>query len=69
MQDAMKELSALLDYLIGHNRDHADEIIDLAKKARTLGKILVYDDLMRGVEAMKISNEHLECALKGLEDK
>lgn len=66
MQDTMKELDALLDYLINHNKDHADEIIALAKKAHALGRNLVHDDLMRGVEAMNISNEHLMRALKGL---
>jgi hypothetical protein len=66
MKDEMKELDALLDYLIGHNKDHAGEITALAEKALTLGKSSVHDNLMRGVEALNTSNESLIRALEGL---
>ena len=52
MKDEMKELDALLEHLIGHNKNHADEITALAGKAQALGKTSVHADLMRGVEAM-----------------
>jgi hypothetical protein len=66
MQDEMKELDALLDYLISHNKDHAKEITVLAGKARALGKTSVHDELMRGVNEMNTSNESLISALKSL---
>ncbi len=66
MKDEMKELDALLEHLIGHNKNHADEITALAGKAQALGKTSVHADLMQGVEAMNTSNENLTRALKNL---
>ena len=63
MDGEMKELDALLDYLIKHNKDHAEEITALAQKAKDFGEIAVYDNLTKGVEHMERSNESLEQAL------
>ncbi len=62
MDGEMKELDALLDYLIKHNKDHAEEIMVLAQKAKDLGEIAVYVNLIKGVEHMERSNESLEQA-------
>lgn len=64
--DAMKELDTLLTYLISHNQDHANEIIELAETALAHGQNTAHADLMRGVEALNISNEHLIRALRNL---
>jgi hypothetical protein len=64
--DAMSELVEFLNYLIGHNKNHADEITVLAGKALDLGKKSVYDDLMRGAKEINMSNESLVRALAGL---
>ena len=66
MSDSMKELDALLGYLIGHNKDHAEEITELAEKALALGKTRTHSELLAGVRAMNESTEHLEAALKEL---
>jgi hypothetical protein len=66
MKNEMKELDALLEYLISHNKDHAGEIMVLAEKARALGKTSVHAALMLGVGAMNASNENLMHALKSL---
>jgi hypothetical protein len=69
MDAEMKELNALLDYLIKHNKDHAEEIMVLAQKARALGETAVHDNLTKGVEHMERSNESLEKALNILRAK
>ena len=69
MDAEMKELDALLDYLIKHNKDHAEEITIMAQKAKDLGETVVYDNLTKSVEHMERSNESLEQALSILRGK
>lgn len=69
MQTEMRELDTLLDYIIKHNKEHAEEIKNLAQKAKDLGKVAVYDDLTKGVEQMNRSNESLKSALNKLRRK
>ncbi len=69
MDAEMKELDALLDYLIKHNKDHAEEITVLAQKAKDIGETAVCDHLTKGVEHMERSNESLEKALAILREK
>ncbi len=66
MKDEIRELDALLEYLINHNKDHVNVIIALAEKVRGLRKKSVYADLMLGVGAMNASNQSLTKALKAL---
>ena len=66
MEAEMKELHALLDYIIKHNQEHSEEIETLSQKAMNLGKTAVYDYLVKGVEQMKASNESLKKALDKL---
>jgi hypothetical protein len=66
MEDAMRELEALLDYLIKHNEDHAGEILGLAERAKSLGKKEAYDHLAKGVDLLTASNESLRAALQTL---
>ncbi len=63
MESGMRELDALLDYLVEHNTEHAGEIIDLANRAKALGKQEVYDHLIKGVDLLNSSNESLKSAL------
>jgi hypothetical protein len=63
MEGEMRELEALLEYLVKHNGDHAGEIMDLAARAQALGKTEVYDQLVRGVDLLNESNESLKAAL------
>ena len=68
MDSEMKKLDILLDYTINHNSEHAEEIKELAQKAKELGKAAVYDELMRGVGQMNEANETLASALKRLRE-
>ncbi len=65
----MDELDPLLDYLIQHNKDHTEEIVMLAEKAKGFGEAAAYDDLMMGVEEMSRANESLRRALSVLRAK
>lgn len=64
-----KELIALLDYLIGHNDEHADEVEEMARKADSIGKEDAYEELLKGVEKMKEANEILKTALSMIKDE
>jgi len=68
MQNDLKELEALSNYLINHNEDHAQEIVELAVKAKEMGKEEVNSNLAKGVEYLKSSNEMLKKALQLLRD-
>jgi len=67
MQNDLKELKVLLNYLINHNEDHAQEIVELAVKAKEMGKEEVNNNLAKGVEYLKSSNEMLKKALQFLQ--
>ncbi len=69
MDEELRKLDVFLDYLIQHNRDHAEEITVLVEKAKGLGEAVMCDDLAKGVEYMKRSNESLEHALSILRGK
>jgi hypothetical protein len=66
METGLRELEALLEYVIKHNREHAEEINTLARKAASLSRDDVSINLMRGVEKMKESNADLMKALENL---
>ncbi len=68
MQSDMRELDSLLDYTIRHNKEHAEELKNLAKKASELGKSRVDDEIKRGVEQLNQANQSLEKALKQLRE-
>jgi hypothetical protein len=68
MQSDMRELDGLLDYTIRHNKEHAEELKNLAKKARELGKSRVDEEIKRGVEQLNQANQSLEKALKQLRE-
>ena len=64
----MRELDSLLDYTIRHNKEHAEGLKNLAKKASELGKSRVDDEIKRGVEQLNQANQSLEKALKQLRE-
>jgi len=69
MDEELRRLDAFLEYLIQHNSDHAEEIEGLAQKAKALGESVVCDDLAKGMEYMRQSNENLKHALGVLRGK
>jgi len=66
MDDDMRELEALLDYLVKHNDDHAAEVDVLAERAQSMGRTEVHRLLTEGVELMRRSNDSLKAALAAL---
>ena len=68
MGSELKELKALLSYMIKHNDEHAGELKDLAEKAKSLGNTVAYDELIVGVKEMKKANERLRNALTKLKE-
>ena len=60
MEHTMEELATLLQYLVKHNEDHAAELLELAGRARELGKQDAYDHLATGVELLKGSNTTIQ---------
>lgn len=67
MEHDTEELVALLRYLVKHNEDHASELLELADRARELGKEDAHGHLARGVELLRESNTSLQTALATLE--
>lgn len=66
MDSSIKKLDALLDYIIRHNTEHAEEIGALAQEALALGYPEVHDELTKGVAQMHSSTEALRNALNNL---
>ena len=66
METELTRLETLLDYTLEHNKEHADDLRNLAQKAKELGKIAAHDDIIKGTEQMDRANEILETALKKL---
>ena len=67
MELSVQEMTALLTYLIKHNQDHAQEIMELAERAQGLGHGQAYQHIVRGVELLNQSNDSLQAALAELE--
>jgi hypothetical protein len=67
METSVREITALLEYLIKHNQDHAGEIMELADRAQVLGNGLAYRHIVKGVELLNDSNASLQAALAALE--
>lgn len=68
MEAGLQELEALLAYLVQHNEAHATEVMDLAARAKALGKMEAYNHMTRGVDLLIDSNKSLRQALEALED-
>ncbi|MPW27153.1 hypothetical protein GC105_15350 [Alkalibaculum sp. M08DMB] len=58
----MKELKALLNHLIGHNENHADEIKQLAQRAKDLEIEESYELMIKGTKELQNSNVSLKKA-------
>jgi hypothetical protein len=69
MPSELSKLSALLNYTVKHNREHAEELESLAREAKQAGMSAAYTHLMRGLEQMNNANEHLEQALRSLAEQ
>jgi hypothetical protein len=61
-----ERLTALLNYLIKHNEEHSEELIELAERAKTVAKDVVRDDILEAARLMSESTEYLKLALAEL---
>ncbi len=68
MDSEMIKLETLLDFTVKHNCEHAEELESLAERAKELGKIAAYDQLIQGVRQMNTANETLSLALRRLRE-
>jgi hypothetical protein len=66
MELSVQEMTALLTYLIKHNEEHAEEIMELAQRAQVLGNGPAYQHIVKGVELLNDSNQSLQAALEEL---
>ena len=68
MQPELMRLDILLEFTIEHSKEHAEELVDLAQKAKELDKTAVHDDITEGIEHMNRANQILENALRRLRE-
>ena len=66
MDEALTRLETLLDYTLEHNREHADDLRNMAEKAQELGKLAAQADVLESVTYMDKANEILEKGIKKL---
>jgi hypothetical protein len=67
MKPDLQEVNALLEYMVHHNTDHAQELKVLSEKVKTLGKTAAYQQLSSGIQKMQEANRHFEEALNELQ--
>ena len=61
--DPEKETIALVGYMVDHNKHHAMELADMAKKLREMGKTEAADQIDRAVSDFESGNVRLSVAL------
>ena len=64
----MKELLALMKYMVGHNAQHASELAGLAKKLDDRGEHAAYEQVMQAVADFEKGNERLSAVLASLSE-
>ena len=68
MATAIEELRLLLEYLVKHNQEHADELMDLAARVKAQGNEKAHDHMAKGFDLLNESNLSLQEALEELEE-
>ena len=63
----MKELMALMKYMVGHNAAHAQELAGLAKQLEEAGAHSSYEQVMQAVSDFEKGNLRLSTVLTALE--
>jgi demethylmenaquinone methyltransferase/2-methoxy-6-polyprenyl-1,4-benzoquinol methylase len=64
---AMKEMLALMRYMVSHNDAHAQELAELAENLKELGRTDCYKQIMDAVADFDVANARLGAVLKDLE--
>lgn len=68
-KDDMTKLEILLEHWIEHNREHAEEFMEWAEKAKGLGQAAVHDDMTQAVKQINKANESLLAAMEHLKER
>lgn len=63
----MEELLALMQYMVGHNAAHAQELAGLAKQLEEAGQRTAYDQVMLAVSDFEKGNLRLRTVLQSLQ--
>ena len=62
----MEELMALMQYMVGHNTAHANELAELAKQFQVAGNHSAYEQVMAAVSDFEKGNMRLSVVLSSL---
>jgi len=62
----MEELTALMQYMVGHNAAHAKELADLAAQLENAGNHTAYEQVMAAVSDFEKGNMRLSVVLQSL---
>lgn len=62
----MEELTALMQYMVGHNAAHARELADLAAQLEHIGNHVAYEQVMAAVSDFEKGNLRLTAVLSSL---
>ena len=62
----MEELMALMQYMVGHNTAHANELAQLAKQFQIAGNAAAYEQVMAAVSDFEKGNMRLSVVLNSL---
>ena len=62
----MEELMALMQYMVGHNTAHANELAQLAKQFQIAGNSAAYEQVMAAVSDFEKGNMRLSVVLNSL---
>jgi hypothetical protein len=60
------KLTTLLNYLIEHNREHSEELTELAEKVKKVANDVIREDIQEAARLMNESTEYLKQALMKL---
>lgn len=61
--DTIKELTALITYLVNHNESHTKELEELGESLKKEGKLEAYNDVLNAVSDYRKGNEKLKSSL------
>ena len=62
IEEEKKRLTTLLNYFTKHNKEHSEELIELAEKAKKVANDVVRDDILEAARLMDESTEFLKMA-------
>lgn len=67
--ETVDQAVALMNYMLDHNRHHAEELHELCHKLENMGKSEAAKALDISVDEFKKGNEYLEAALDALKNE